>query len=72
MTITSPPLTQEQISAAPLDRTEAARDSSLFTPLIDFLCLGGGSLLIFIPMMFLDVGAFKPTVLRRPSSSPIS
>jgi hypothetical protein len=62
MTITSPPLTQEHISAAPLSRTETARDGSLFSPLIDFLCLGGGSLLIFIPMMFLDVVALEPTV----------
>ena len=62
MTITSPPLSQEHISAEPLDRTAAARDGYLFTPLIDFLCLGGGSLLIFIPLMFLDVATFKPMV----------
>lgn len=62
MTISSPPLTQEHISAAPLSRTEAAHNGSLFTPLIDFLCLGGGSLLIFIPMMFLDPVTFEPAV----------
>jgi len=62
MTISSPPLAPEHIAAGPLRPTEAARHSSLFTPLVDFLCLGGGSLLLFIPMMFLDVEAFEPTV----------
>ena len=62
MTISSPPLAQEHIIAEPLRRIDAARHGSLFTPLIDFLCLGGGSLLLFIPMMFLDVEAFEPTV----------
>lgn len=62
MTLSSTPLAQPQISAAPLGRTEARRDGCLFTPLIDFLCLGGGSLLLFIPMMFLDVVALEPAV----------
>lgn len=62
MTISSPPLAQEHIAARQLRPTDAARHSSLFTPLIDFLCLGGGSLLLFIPMLFLDVEAFEPSV----------
>ena len=62
MTIASPPLSQEHNSAKSMHRREAARDGYLFTPLIDFLCLGGGSLLLFIPLMFLDVATFEPMV----------
>jgi len=45
-----------------MSRSEAARDGSLFSPLIDFLCLGGGSLLLLIPLSLLDVETFEPTV----------
>ncbi len=62
MTISSPPLAQEHIVAGRSRPADAALHSSLFSPLIDFLCLGGGSLLLFIPLMFLDVETFKPTV----------
>ena len=62
MTISSPPLNQGHIDAGPLPQTEPVRDGSLFTPLIDFLCLGGGSLLLFIPLSFLDVATFEPMV----------
>jgi len=62
MTISSPHLAQEHIGTEPSHRTEASRDGSLFSPLIDFLCLGGGSLLLFIPLSFLDVETFEPTV----------
>ena len=62
MTISSQPLAQEHTVARPSHRTEVVRDGSLFTPLIDFLCLGGGSLLLFIPLAFLDVEIFEPMV----------
>ena len=63
MTIASPPLSQEHNSAQSMHRREAVRECYLFTPLIDFLCLGGGSLLLFIPLMFLDVATFQPKVV---------
>lgn len=62
MNIISPSLTEKHIGAEPLSRAQSTRDSYLFSPLVDFLCLGGGSLLLFIPMMFLDVATFEPTV----------
>jgi len=62
MTITSPSLVQEHIRTESLDRTQPAREGYLFTPVIDFLLLGGGSLVLFVPMMFLDVKTFEPAV----------
>jgi hypothetical protein len=62
MTITSPPLTQEHLGDQPLAPSKAAREGYLFSPAIDFLCLGGGSLLIFIPLMFLDTVTYEPKV----------
>jgi hypothetical protein len=63
MTISSPPLSRQQpLHAGTWHRPGAARDGSLFSPLIDFLCLGGGSLVLFIPLSFLDVEIFEPKV----------
>lgn len=62
MTLSSPPLSQQPLRAGTLRRMGAAGDGSLFTPLIDFLCLGGGSLMLFIPLSFLDVETFEPMV----------
>lgn len=62
MTIASSPLSSEHISTEPSNATEKGHEANLFSPLIDFLCLGGGSLLIFIPMMFVDVVAMEPKV----------
>lgn len=62
MTISSPPLVHEPLETASSRRDQATNGRSLFTPSIDFLCLGGGSLLLFVPMMFLDVETFEPMV----------
>ncbi len=63
MTISSPPLSQQPGRSGTLRRFEASRDGSLFTPMVDFLCLGGGSLLLFIPLSLLDVETFKPAAV---------
>lgn len=62
MTISSPPLDQKHISTEALRERATARGSYLFSPLIDFLCLGGGSLLLIVPFLFLNVEALKPSV----------
>ncbi len=62
MTISSPPVSQQPLRAGTLRRPGAARDGSLFSPLIDFICLGGGSLVLFIPLLLLDVETFEPAV----------
>ncbi len=62
MTISSPPLSQPPLRASALRRAVAAREGSLFSPWVDFLFLGGGSLVLFIPLSFLDVATFEPKV----------
>ena len=55
MTLSSPPLTPEHVQPGLLHRANAPGGDSLFTPLIDFLFLGGGSILLIIPLLFVDV-----------------
>jgi len=59
MTLSAPSLPHQHLGSPP---ATATRGGSLFAPWLDFLCLGGGSLLLFIPMMFLDVPRLEPTV----------
>ena len=60
MTITSRPLTPEHVHAGSLHRADAPGDGFLFTPLVDFLFLGGGSLLLMVPLLFADVPKYDP------------